>query len=501
MKKIMMVILDGFGYREEKNGNAILNANMSNYMSLWENYPHTTLYASEEYIGLNEGQFGNSEIGHTTIGAGTIVKNNGLLVDDFFKGAYTNEKTTAFLDTLRSNNRPLHLIGLLSDGNVHSSLRHWFKMIDLLKNNNINNPVYIHAITDGRDTDETSAYSYIGQVMERAKDLPYCSLATICGRYYAMDRDKRWDRTRYYFEAITRGLASEERSVEEALKKSYMENVTDEYIKPCLLDKNGLIKNGDNIMWMNYREDRAVQLLEALSNPDFEAFRKIDTTSCNVYTFLPFEKPINTTNFTEYVTIDNPLGVYLSKLGMTQARIAETEKYAHVTYFFDGQYDGKIEKCDKFLIPSPKVATYDLQPEMSAVDVTKKAMACLEKDYDFILINYANPDMVGHTGNYDAAVKACNAVDICLGKLVQTAFDNFYKVVILADHGNCDIMVNEDGKPCTTHTLSKVPFIITDQSLELKSSGNISQVAPTILDYMDIARPADMQQTESLIKE
>ncbi len=500
MKKVMLVILDGFGYREEKEGNAILNANMSNYQKLWDNYPHTTLYASEEQIGLNEGQFGNSEIGHMTIGAGYVIKNNTQLVDDCIKELGYNEAFNDFIGELNTNGKPLHLIGLLSDGNVHSSLHHWIKFVDAIKNQ-INNQVYLHVITDGRDTAPDSAITYINEFKEKAKELKRFSIASVCGRYYAMDRDKKWDRTKLYFDAITRGIAIGARTIDEAIDKSYSSGVTDEFIKPFIIDREGLIRDGDNIMWMDYREDRAVQLLEALTNPDFEPFARVKTTNCHVYSFLPFESPIKTTNFTNYTKIDSPLGVYLGELGLSQARIAETEKYAHVTYFFDGQNDTKIEKCDKFLIPSPKVATYDLQPEMSAVEVTKRAISCLMKDYDFILINYANPDMVGHTGNYDAAIKACNAVDICLGKLMEVAFDNFYKVVILADHGNCDIMVNDDGTPCTTHTLSKVPFIITDQSLELKNSGNISQVAPTILDYMDIARPQDMQATESLIKE
>ena len=500
MKKIMMVILDGFGYREEKEGNAILNADMTNYMTLWDNYPHTTLYASEDYIGLNTGQFGNSEIGHMTIGAGEIIKNNTKIVDDCLRNVSQNEAFMDFIDTLNENQKPLHLIGLLSDGNVHSSLSHWLRFVDVIKNK-ITNPVYVHIITDGRDTDPHSAATYISTFKEKAKELKKFSIATICGRYYAMDRDKKWDRTKLYYDAITKGLGISIKNEIDALNKSYENDITDEFIKPFIIDREGLIKDGDNIMWMDYREDRAVQLLEALTNPEFDMFRTINTSNCNLYTFLPFESPIRSTNFTDYNKIENPLGVYLSKLGLTQARIAETEKYAHVTYFFDGQYDGKIEKCDKFLIPSPKVATYDMQPEMSAVEVTKKALSCLEKDYDFILINYANPDMVGHTGNYDATIQACKAVDICLGKLIETAFENFYKVVILADHGNADIMFDEEHNPCTTHTLSKVPFIITDQSLELKNTGNISQVAPTILDYMDIARPTDMQETESLIKE
>lgn len=499
MKKVMLVILDGFGYREEKNGNAILNANMSNYNSLWESYPHTTLHASGEYVGLEPGVFGNSETGHMTIGAGRKIKSNREIINDFFSGLNTNEAFEEFINKVIDNNKPLHIMGLLSEGNVHSSVEHWTKLINCLKGR-VSNKIYFHIITDGRDTDPKSASMYIEKLQEKISDMRNAKIASICGRYYAMDRDKNWSRTKIYYDLITKGLAISCKDIKLSIEKSYESNITDEYLKPLIVDKEGIINNGDNVFWMNYREDRAVQILNAITNKEFSDFAKKDISECSVYSFFPFDKPINTISFVDYDKVNDPIGVYFSKLGLTQARIAETEKYAHVTYFFDGQYDGKLDKCDKFLLSSPKVATYDLQPEMSAVEVTKKAMACLEKDYDFIVVNYANPDMVGHTGNFEATVKACSAVDICLGKLVETAFDNFYKVIIMSDHGNADTMVDENGNICTTHTLSKVPFIITDNSLELKNSGSIAMVAPTILDYMDIARPTDMNMTDSLIK-
>lgn len=499
MKKIMLVILDGFGYREEKNGNAILNANISNFNALWEKYPHTTLYASEEYVGLEPGVFGNSETGHMTIGAGRKIKSNREIVNDFFANIKTNENFETFINSVNESSKPLHIMGLLSEGNVHTSFEHWAKLIDAIKGR-ITNNIYIHVITDGRDTDPKSSYSYIEKLQEKLVDMKKVKIASICGRHYAMDRDKKWDRTKLYYDLITKGLAISCKGIKTGIEKSYDSGITDEFIKPLIVDKEGVINNGDNIFWMNYREDRSNQILNAITNQEFSDFAKKDISDCQVYTFFPFDKPILTTSFVQYDKVNDPIGVYLSKLGLTQARIAETEKFAHVTYFFDGQYEGKIEKCDKFLLPSPQVATYDMQPEMSAVEVTKKAMACLDKDYDFVVVNYANPDMVGHTGNFEATVKACSAVDICLGKLVETAFDNFYKVIVMADHGNADTMFDEEGKICTTHTLSKVPFIITDNGLELKNTGDITMVAPTILDYMDIARPADMQMTDSLIK-
>ncbi len=499
MKKILTIILDGFGYREEEEGNAIKAARMKNYENIWNNYPHTTIYASEEPIGLRTGQFGNSEIGHSTIGAGRIVKQNESLVDELLDNADDNLTFQMLIDYTRSNpDKSVHLMGLCSDGLVHSDMNHFIKLYNRLVDNGVHN-IYFHLITDGRDTGTNSAYNYIKKIEDEINEREVGSIASLCGRYYAMDRDKKWDRTQLYYDLVTKARGFEFNTSKEALDASYSENITDEFVKPIIIDKNGVIKDDDSVIWINYRADRSKQIVSTLTDVNFSEFKTINYNNLNVYTFFPLDKTIKTKNFLPLNQVENPLGVYLSNLGLSQARVAETEKFAHVTYFFDGSNNSKLEKCDKFLIPSPKVATYDLKPEMSAVEVTKKTIDCMQKDYDFILVNFANPDMVGHTGNWNAAVKACITIDICLGKLLEVAEDNFYKIVILADHGNADIMFDENKVPVTTHTLSKVPFIILDNKVKLADDGSLINVAPTILEYMDIAVPKEMADTPSLI--
>lgn len=501
MKKVLTIILDGFGYREEEHGNAIKMAKMDNFNKLWNEYPHTTLFASEEPIGLKEGQFGNSEIGHMTIGAGRVVRSSNVLVDNFIENELaTNEDFLNLIEEYKESPRKIHLMGMASDKDVHSNINHLLAIFKLLAENDVKD-IYFHIITDGRDTEVDVSYTYIKMIEEKIKEYSVGSIASVCGRYYAMDRDKKWDRTKQYYDLVTRGIGISSTNIEKSIENSYKRKTTDEFINPIISDKDGLIKNGDMLIWTNFRADRSRQILTSLMDLNFEEFATFKMPDLKVYSFLPLDKHIKTINFIPGEGVENPLGIYLSQLGLTQARIAETEKYAHVTYFFDGMYEGKIDKCDKFLLPSPKVATYDLQPQMSAIEVTKKTIACMEKDYDFILVNFANPDMVGHTGNLEAAVKACISVDICLGKLLEEAEENFYKVIVLSDHGNIDTMLDENNAPVTTHTLEKVPFIIMDKHLELKKSGAITQVAPTILDYMDIAKPKEMADTESLIME
>lgn len=498
MKKILTIILDGYGIKETEYGNAIKLAETPNFDRLWNNYPHTTLFASEEYVGLKEGQFGNSEVGHMTIGAGRKTKQNPGVVESFVNNLEFEEKFLSFVDFLKDSKKPLHLIGLLSDKDVHANINNLLKIIDFL-HDKIENKVYYHVITDGRDTLPNESIKYIRILQKKISDTNFGEIATVCGRSYAMDRNKNWERTKVYSDLITKGVGITAIDIERAIDTSYNKGITDEYLKPLLINRDGVIKNGDNVMWLNFREDRAVQLMNALTNPKFDIFSTNKLLDSKFFTFFPLDKPILAYNFIDQNIVKNPLGLYLSELGFSQARIGETEKFAHVTYFFDGAYEGKIDKCDKYLVESPKVATYDLKPEMSAIEVTKKGIACLEKDYDFILLNYANPDMVGHTGNLEATIKAIVAVDICLGKLVEAAEENFYKVIILADHGNADTMLDDSGNVVTTHSISKVPFIICDNNIQIKDEGDLTNVAPSILDYMDIAVPKEMVETESIV--
>ena len=498
MKKILTIILDGFGYREEEKGNAILAAHMKTFTELWNKYPHALLEASEEAVGLSKGQAGNSEVGHMTIGAGRLLKQSEMLVNDFLKEP--DMENANVIKLLENKDKDVHIMGLCSDGNIHAGVDDFLSMYKFLIDNGFTK-IHFHLITDGRDTGVHDAMKYINMIKDIIIEYGVGDVVSICGRYYAMDREENWDRTKAYYDLVVGGKGLSSINIEKSINSSYEKGITDEFIKPIICSKN-TIKNGDIIMWMNYRADRAKQILSSIVNwSTFEGFSTENMKDTLVFSFLPVDKKIKTYNLIEPVVVKNSLGLYLSELDFTQARIAESEKFPHVTYFFDGGVDGKIKGCDKFHIPSPSVATYDLKPEMSCVEVTKRVILSMNNDYDFILVNFANPDMVGHTGNMDAATKACMAVDMCLNKIMEKAEDNFYKVVILADHGNADIMINDDGSICTTHTTSVIPFILCDEKVKLQKTGSLVNVAPTILDYMDIAIPKEMEGTESLIIE
>lgn len=498
MKKILTIILDGFGYREEEKGNAILAAHMKTFTELWNKYPHALLEASEEAVGLSKGQAGNSEVGHMTIGAGRLLKQSEMLVNDFLKEP--DMENANVIKLLDNKDKDIHIMGLCSVGNIHAGVDDFLSMYKFLIDNGFTK-IHFHLITDGRDTGVHDAMKYINMIKDIIIKYGVGDVVSICGRYYAMDRDENWDRTKAYYDLVVGGKGLSSINIEKSINSSYEKGITDEFIKPIICSKN-TIKNGDIIMWMNYRADRAKQILSSIVNwSTFDGFSTENMKDTLVFSFLPVDKKIKTYNLIEPVVVKNSLGLYLSELDFTQARIAESEKFPHVTYFFDGGVDGKIKGCDKFHIPSPSVATYDLKPEMSCVEVTKRVILSMNNDYDFILVNFANPDMVGHTGNMDAATKACMAVDMCLNKIMEKAEDNFYKVVILADHGNADIMINDDGSICTTHTTSVIPFILCDEKVKLQKTGSLVNVAPTILDYMDIAIPKEMEGTESLIVE
>lgn len=498
MKKILTIILDGFGMREDTTGNAIKLAKPENFENLWKKYPHSLLHASEQYVGLEAGQFGNSEVGHLTIGAGRKIKQPIDQMKEFIEEKMSSDET--YLEMIRKvteERKRVHIMGLCSNGKVHSDITQIINVYKRLVADGVKE-IFFHIITDGRDTKTNISYQFIKQIEDEIAITGIGHIATICGRYYAMDRDHKWERTQKYYDLITKGIGLSTVNIETTIEALYTRKITDEFLEPILVTPRGIIKEQDIVLWMNYRTDRARQILSSLTDPKFTDF-PTNQIYPEVYSFVLIDKSIKTTHFLPDNMVENPLGIYLSKLGLTQARIAETEKYAHVTFFFDGEYNGAIEGANKYLIPSPQVATYDMKPEMSAVEVTKKVISCMEKDIDFILVNYANPDMVGHTGNLEAAIKAIMTVDLCLGKLIEKAEENFYQIVLLADHGNADIMRNENGEPVTTHTTSLVPFILTDEKIKLKEKGDLTNVAPTILEYMDIAIPKEMKDTPSLI--
>ncbi len=492
--------MDGFGWSDNTLGNAVQMAPPRHFLELWKTYPHALLEASEEAVGLEPLQFGNSEVGHMTIGAGRKVKQSIAMINEFLDGTpMDNEDFQEMITHVKESKKPLHVIGLLSDGKVHSSLDHFLKLVKVLAKEEVTN-VFFHLISDGRDTDDMALYSYILKLEEVMKETKVGKIASLCGRYYAMDRDKNWERTKKYYDLLTSGIGFEAPSIPLMIQKCYSKKITDEFLPPLKTKDFTAIEEGDTILWMNYRTDRAKQIMGALTQANFEGFLRKKVLSLSSYAFLSIDPKIKIKCFLKREVVTNPMGVYLSQLGLTQARIAETEKYAHVTYFFDGENNGPLEGCQKYLIPSPKVATYDLKPEMSAVEITKKCVECMENDFDFILINYANPDMVGHTGVLDATVKACITVDFCIHVLKEKADENFYTLVLLADHGNADQMLDEKGNPVTTHSLSKVPFLITDSKIKLEETGDLTEVAPTVLDYMEIAIPKEMKETKSLLK-
>lgn len=480
MRPVLLCILDGVGIREEKLGNAFKNANTPNFDSLWENYPHTVLNASEEYVGLPKGQMGNSEVGHTNIGAGRIVYQSLELINKSFKNHEidNNEKLLEIFSYVKKNNKKLHIMGLTSDGGIHSHIDHLNGIISIAQKHGLEDKIFIHAITDGRDTLYNSSYSYIEKLKSQ-------NIASISGRYYAMDRDKRYERTNLYFDTIT-GNNITNMSIKDYINNSYANNETDEFIKPALFIKDGKIEKDDALIWINFRPDRAIQIVN-----------KIISYGTKVLTMMKINNEISAPYLFSHEKIKNTLGEYLSNLGYTQARIAETEKYAHVTYFFDGGETLNLKGCDQILIPSPKVATYDLKPEMSAYEITDTLLKKID-NYDFIILNFANGDMVGHTGNYEKTIEAVEHVDICLGKIINKINEKNGLLIITADHGNCDYMFDKEGNIITSHSLSVVPFIVMKKDLTL-TNGNLSDIASTILELCNIDIPKEMTG-KSLIK-
>lgn len=503
MKKILMIILDGFGIREETHGNAIKQANMPFFNRIWNEYPHSLLEASGEFVGLPDFQFGNSEVCHGVIGLGRKIKQKITIVNEEVnkKSIYENENLKDLVNHVTINDSTLHLMGLLSDGGVHSYIDYMLKLIPILKEMGVKK-IYFHVITDGRDTAVNISLNYIKQLQNIFDELEIGEIVTVCGRYYAMDRDNKYERTKYYYDMVVLGKSFKVLNLETAIYNCYKKNIYDEFIPPIALKDNVKLEEHDALLWLNFRHDRARQILNSINDIDFNGFQNKIINNLKVFTLFKQEDIKNVTPLFEFNEEElYPLGQYFSELNITQARIAETEKYSHVTKFFNAEKSKKYPGTDNFLIPSPKVSTYDLTPLMSADGITKQAIKCLDKDYEFILVNYANPDMVGHTGNFDATVAALEGLDKYLEELIENAEDNFYKVMILSDHGNADNMLDENNNPVTTHSMSPVPFILMDKNITLKSNGDLTNVAPTLLNYVDIALPKDMKESKSLIIE
>lgn len=506
-KPVMLMILDGFGISKIDNGNAVKAAYKPNLDKYFKKYPHTELGASGLSVGLPEGQMGNSEVGHLNIGAGRIVYQaltritKSINEGQFFK----NEVLNSAVDNAVKNNSDLHLLGLVSPGGVHSHTNHLKGLLQLAKQKGASR-VYIHAFTDGRDVPPSSAYMYIDDMEKYIQKIGIGKIATVSGRYYAMDRDKRWERVELAYNALVYGRGNKAASASEAVTNSYDNGKTDEFIVPTVIEEDNkpvtTIKNGDSVIFFNFRPDRARQLTRALNDNIFKGFKR-EKLDLKFVTMTEYDATLENV----YVAFNNEvykntLGEYVSKMEKSQLRIAETEKYAHVTFFFNGGVEAPNRNEDRELIPSPKVATYDLKPEMSAREVTSTVLDRLDQDkYDMIILNFANPDMVGHTGIFQAAKKAIEVVDECLGRIVSKILEKNGTVFITADHGNSEQMVDySTGNPMTAHTTNSVPFLyISKNSTELRKDGILADISPTILQVMGLEKPKEMTG-KSLIK-
>ncbi len=503
-KKVILLILDGWGITQDPKVSAIYNAKTPFINSLYDKFPTAELRTDGEFVGLPEGQMGNSEVGHINLGAGRIVYQNLAKINIAVREktlAKETELTKAF-EYAKENNKNIHFLGLVSNGGIHSHIDHLKGLLDAAHENNLSN-VFVHAFTDGRDCDPKSGKFFINDIQEHMKNSTG-ELASITGRYYAMDRDKRWERVKLAYDTLVNGVGKKSTDALQSIQESYDENITDEFIKPVVMvDEAGhpktTIQEDDVVIFFNFRTDRGRQLTDVLSQRDkhefnmhalplyFVTMTNYDETFQNIHVIY------NNDN------IENTLGEVLESANKQQIRIAETEKYPHVTFFFSGGREKEFIGEKRLLCPSPKVATYDLKPEMSAYDIRDAIVTELEKgDVDFVCLNFANGDMVGHTGVFEAAVKACEAVDNCTKDVVNTGLENGYTTILIADHGNCETMMNPDGTPHTAHTTNPVPIILIDNEIKSIKNGILGDVAPTVLDLMGVDQPEEMTQKSLL---
>ena len=499
-KPFMLMILDGYGIAPPRAGNAIARAAKPNLDQLFSRYPHTLLAASGLAVGLPEGQMGNSEVGHLNIGAGRVVYQELTRISKAIEDGsfFTNEALCQALEHCRRTGGALHVMGLVSDGGVHSHIDHIKATISLAASQHIA-PVYVHCFMDGRDVPPTSGLGYIKELEAFLAEVPGASIGVVSGRYYAMDRDKRWERVKLAYEALALGKGRHAASASAAVNSAYAADETDEFILPTVCDENATIKTGDSVIFCNFRPDRAREITRCFVDEDFDGFdryagvTKIENLCYVCMTQYDATMPGVSVAFPPE-TIKNTLGEYLSAQGLWQLRIAETEKYAHVTFFFNGGVEKPYPHEDRLLIPSPQVATYDLQPEMSAFAVTDKVIEAIRSSkYDCIILNFANADMVGHTGHFEAAVKAIEAVDACVGRIVPEILAAGGQLLLTADHGNADEMIDEHGNPVTSHSLSPVPLLhIAAQPASLADGGRLCDIAPTMLKLMGLPIPPEM---------
>lgn len=508
MKKrpVMLIIMDGYGIADSSNTNAISLAKKPNLDRIFKEYDTKHLNASGDAVGLPEGQMGNSEVGHMNIGAGRVVRQSLSRINYSIKTGEFNSNPVILkaIENAKNNGKKFHILGLCSTGGIHSHIDHIIALSKLAHSQGIDN-VYFHAFLDGRDTAPTSGITFVEEVMTKGD----IKVATVGGRYYAMDRDKNYDRVQKAYDAMTIGSGEYFENPLEGIQKSYDNGKTDEFVVPFISDKNGLIEDGDSVVFANFRPDRAIQIATVFSNPEGIIYNpekpyRFDSSKGpkNIYfvSMMKYSDSVKGDLAFGLQSFDNLFGDVIAKNNMTQLRIAETEKYAHVTFFFDGGADRDIKGADRILVNSPKVATYDLKPEMSAFEVCDKVCEAIKTNkYDTIVLNFANCDMVGHTGIIEAAVKAVEAVDTCVGKVVDTLEEVGGVALITADHGNAEKMVDENGNVYTAHTTNLVPVVITDKNIKLRD-GILSDIAPTMLELLGIEKPADMTSQSLIVK-
>lgn len=494
-RPVLLCIMDGFGKNESTYGNAIAAAKKPNLDKIVSENPMTFIGASGLDVGLPDGQMGNSEVGHTNIGAGRVVYQEltritkSIQDGDFF----TNEALVGAMENCKKNSSALHLMGLMSDGGVHSHNTHLYGIMELAKRSGVDK-VYIHCFMDGRDVPPTSGKDYLAELYKKCDEIGVGEIATVMGRYYAMDRDNRWERVVKAYKAMTEGEGVKFDCACNMMEESYANDVTDEFIVPAVSEKAVPVKDNDSIVFFNFRPDRAREITRAFVDPAFSGFEREQLKGLYYVCMTQYDATMPNVHVAfKPETLENTFGEYISDKGLKQLRIAETEKYAHVTFFFNGGVEKQYPGEDRILVKSPAVATYDLQPEMSAYEVTDKLLAAIDSDkYDAIILNYANCDMVGHTGVFDAAVKAVEAVDTCVGKIVDAVAAKGGVTLITADHGNADKMYEADGSPFTAHTTNPVPFIVVGYPCELREGGRLCDIAPTMLKIMGLEQPKEM---------
>lgn len=506
-RPVALIIMDGFGLRNTEVGNAVAQANKPNYDRYLKQYPNTTLTACGEAVGLPEGQMGNSEVGHLNIGAGRIVYQDLTRISKSIREGefFENDTLVEAVRAAKNSGKKLHLYGLVSDGGVHSHIEHMFAMLNLAKKEGMQD-VYIHGFMDGRDVAPDSGKQFVKDLIAKIQEVGVGQIATLSGRYYAMDRDKRWDRVEKAYRAMVYGEGPKYTDPLKAITESYEKSVYDEFVEPTVIvDDQGqpisLVESGDSVVFLNFRPDRAIQLSQVFTNKDFRGFDRGPGFPQNLHfvCLTLFSETVE--GFVAYKPkdLDNTLGEVLVQHNKKQLRIAETEKYPHVTFFFSGGRDVELPGETRILINSPKVATYDLKPEMSAYEVADACVKEIEAEkHDAIILNFANPDMVGHSGMLEPTKKAVEVTDECVGKVVEAVLAKGGVAIITADHGNADMVFDENGRPFTAHTTNPVPFIVTDENVTLREGGILADIAPTILDLMDLPKPAEMTGTSMI---